>query len=131
MPTGNVIYNNVPFYISPWGNRFNSWYADRVQASNPVVLRIPCNKTIKSVNLLSNTSWGAPGPSSYASVRFLKSGIVIFEKMLIGNVDIRDYNQFSYTNTINGTTTVNAWTSTSGSPRIDNIKITLPSSTQI
>ncbi len=133
LPTGNnVVFNSVPYTIYPLStSTLNGWNANVVGGSNPIILKIPCNAYIKSVRLLSNTAWGAPGPTSYASVQLWHLNTLIREKYLIGNNDIRDYNQASWTNIINNDSTTNAWTSSSGNTRLDEINIGLSSATFI
>ncbi len=130
MPTGtNVFFDSIPYRVYPWTDAVNGWNANFAPGSNPVILDIPCNNTITGLNLLANTYWGQGGPGSYASVQFWHSGNMVFEKTLVGNVDVRDYNQNTWTNSINETTTTIAWTD--GSHRSDNIHIVLPSSMAI
>lgn len=128
MPTGsNVFFDSVLFKIYPWSDSVNGWIART--GNNPIILQIPCNKTITGLNLLANTYYGQGGPNSYASVQFWHSGTKVFEKNLVGNIDIRDQYQNTFTNSINTTTTTNAWDS--GRRRIDNVHIVLPSSMKI
>jgi hypothetical protein len=131
MPTGNIFFDSVPFHVFPWTDSVNGWNASFASGSNPVILKIPCNKTITGLNLLSNTYFGQGGPNSYASVQFWGSGTKVFEKMLIGGIDIRDFNQDGWTNTINNTTTTNAWTDAARTHRSDNIHLILSSSRHI
>jgi hypothetical protein len=56
-----------------------------------------------------NSTWGAPGPNSYAYLEFFGSGGAYFRKDLVGNIDIRDYGHPGFTDTINGTTTINVY----------------------
>lgn len=125
MPTGNVVFNSTKFYLYPWTDKENGWWANNVVGSNPIKLKLLCNRAISTLNLLANTTWGQSGPSTI-SVQFWKSGAIFFTKALFGNSDIRDYYQNVYTNAINNTTTKNAYTSASGSQRIDHIRIDLP-----
>ena len=76
MPTGNVFFDSVPFFIHPWTDSVNGWIART--GSNPIILKIPCNKTITGLNILANTYYGHTGPSSYASVQFWRAGTKVF-----------------------------------------------------
>jgi serine protease inhibitor len=125
MTAGNVTYNSVPFFISNWTNTFNSWNAYYEPGNNPRKLIIDVNnQTITELNLLANSFWGSAGPTSYASVELWNNTQMVYQKNLIGNIDIRDYIQNTYTNSINNTSTTNAWNN--GTKRIDNQKIILP-----
>jgi hypothetical protein len=125
MPSGNVTFNSTPFYISSWTNSNNSWNAYFEAGNNPRSLVINVtSQTITELNFLANTFWGISGPNSYASVELWNDTQMVFQKNFIGNIDIRDYIQNTYTNSINNTTSVNAWNN--GVKRIDNQKITLP-----
>ncbi len=133
MPTGNVTLNTVPYFISSWSNQYNCWHSNSATGSNPRVLEFNfANQNVSEINLLANTFWGQPGPTSYVAVEFYNNADLIYTKNLIGNIDVRDYGAGSYTNSINNTTTTTVYnTSTTPSRRIDNIKIQIPGSSNI
>jgi len=84
------------------------------------------------VHTLINTWCGEPGPNCYAWLVFIGSDGAEYTKNLIGNVDIRDYNDDGFTNYINGATTTNVFwipvNGYSGRPgRLDEQSIALPS----
>ena len=78
---------------------------------------------VREVQTLINTGWGAIG-GPYAYLEFFGSAGAYYKKELYGNVDIRDWNQGTSTNAINGTTTTNVFLI--GTHRIDKQAITLP-----
>lgn len=57
------------------------------------------------IRTLINTEWGRSGPTSFASIRFIGDGDGDYTVNLVGNVDIRDFSQGPFTNSINNTTT--------------------------
>ncbi len=136
IPTGNQVYNGLPFDIPSGAN--NAWIAFNGSSPTSVTVNIGV-ADVTTVYSLIDTIWGQPGPNSYVSLKFLGSGGASYTDYLIGNSDIRDFNGPSYfTDAINNTTTINAWTgpnySTSGcfnnAPchhRLDDQIITLPS----
>ncbi|MFH0980155.1 MAG: CARDB domain-containing protein, partial [Planctomycetota bacterium] len=122
-PEGDVVLGGVPFSIPVGGN--NCWTSGSVPGPNPIVLDIPVNLPgALEVHTLINTGWGQPGPTAYAWLEFFGSAGAYYHKDLIGNVDIRDWNQASWTNSINGTTTINVVLL--GGHRLDKQQILLP-----
>jgi hypothetical protein len=123
-PTGPQVLGGVPFNMggssnldTPWA--WNAQFApDAPNAPGARVLNIPVNQFgVTDAYTLINTYWGTPGPVSYLSVTFI--GISnVQEFKLYGNEDIRDYNQWVWTNTINGTTSVEVFNNGIGQ-RID------------
>jgi len=108
IPTGNQMYNGVPFDI-PSGSD-NGWFAFNGSSPATVTLNIGV-ANVTTVYTLMDTIWGQPGPASYVSLTFTGSNGAIFTDPLYGNSDIRDFNAPSYyTNSINNTSTINAWT---------------------
>ncbi len=87
---------------------------------------------VTDVYTLINSWKGQAGPASYASLVFTGTGGASYTYNLIGNVDIRDYNNDGWTDTINGTTTTNVFnvgTDNWGmAGRLDMQQIALPSS---
>lgn len=127
MPSGARILGGVPFVLSDGLQR--AWNASQ-GGTGPVALTVPVKQRgISRAWLLLNTVWGAPGPQSYLSIDFMIDGRVAFEKKLTGGVDVRDYNQGLYTNTINGTTSRCVFESGRGQ-RMDMVEIDLPAEFQ-
>ncbi len=122
-PVGLVTLGGVPFNIPATGRNF--WHSVSAAGPNPRSIDItPSRPGVVEVHTLINTYWGQPGPASYAWLEFFGSDGAYFRKNLIGNVDIRDFNQLFFTNNINGTTTTNVFTV--GSHRLDKQRIDLP-----
>lgn len=122
-PSGSVTLGGVPFVIPEQGN--NYWHSVVAVGPNPRSIDIPVNRFgVSEVHTLINTYWGVPGPTSYASLEFFGSDGAYFLKELVGNEDIRDFNDFVFTNAINNTTTVNVVSV--GPHRLDKQRIALP-----
>ncbi len=127
-PAGNQTYQNVPFHVGsgpngsdPWG-----WTAHWAVSSGPAKLTIPTNiPGALEVYSLLNTSWGQPGPGSLASITFNATNGLSHTVLLVGNSDIRDYNDYIYTNLINNTTTREVFNNNLGQ-RLDMQTYTLP-----
>lgn len=127
-PVGNQTFNSVPFAMggdantaTPW-----AWSAENAAGSNPRTLTVPTNIAgATTVYSLINTFWGQGGPNSYASITFNATGGLSHTVSLVGNVDVRDYNQWVWTNTINGTTTQEVFNNNNGQ-RMDMQTFTLP-----
>ena len=82
---------------------------------------------VRSGYSLIGTYWGSSSPSAKASIEFFGTNGAYYKKNLVGNVDIRDWNHFIYTNDINGTTTVNVLNYYSpGTHRMDMQEYSLP-----
>lgn len=125
-PTGNQTLGGVPFSIPSGQN--NYWSAYVQGGANPITLTIPVGlANVDQIHTLINTYWGQAGPNSYASLTFTYSDGSSFSMALIGNVDIRDYNNYIWTNSINGTTTINVFDNGKGQ-RLDKQQITVPAS---
>jgi hypothetical protein len=127
-PKGSVVLGGVPFSIPEHGN--NAWDAARIAPSGTVTLDVPIGVYgLSEVHTLIFTSKGLADGNSYACLQFFGSGGGFYEKSLYGNIDMRDWHQGDYTNTINGTTTLNVWTVGSGyhdENRLDMQNIALP-----
>jgi len=122
-PSGEVVLGGVPFSIPTAGN--NYWHSVNATGSNPRSIDIAVNRTgVVEVHTLINNYWGQPGPTSYAWLEFFGTHGAYFRKDLIGNEDIRDFNQLFFTNAINGTTTTNVVSI--GNHRLDKQEIALP-----
>lgn len=129
-PEGFVTLGGVPFNIQAVGGN-NAWNAEVVPGPYPHVLSIPLSiANASEVNTLINTFYGQPGPTSYITLEFFGTGGAYFRKDLIGNVDVRDHFFAFWTNSINGTSTTNVFTTGGGflsENRLDKQQITLPS----
>lgn len=116
-PTGGQTFNGTPFQIASDTN--GARYASAIYGSaNPIVIAMDVKNAV-SANSLINTIWGQPGPNSYLSITFTGSAGAVQTFDLVGDSDIRDFNNYAYTNTINGTTTVNAIYVDGGQHRLD------------
>ncbi|HRE78431.1 MAG TPA: T9SS type B sorting domain-containing protein [Flavobacterium sp.] len=127
--SGNFVFNGVPFYIHPWANALNSWSARYDSGPNPrsLTLQPDCN-IITDFSLFANTYWGSPGMPALLNVEFYNNNQLVYVKDLIGDDDIRDFNNSAaFTSMINNVNTVNYWTSGNGNRRLDRINIPLPS----
>jgi PEP-CTERM motif len=106
-PTGQgVLLGGVPFDI-PVGR--NTWQAANAAGGGPgvVSLTLPIGLDgVTGVHTLINTLWGTPVLPALATLRFTFDDGTVFLKQLVGGVDVRDYYQNTFTNTINNTTTV-------------------------
>ena len=110
-PEGLVTLGGVPFNIQAVGGN-NAWNAEDVPGAYPHVLDIPLNiANAQEVDTLINTFYGQPGPTSYVELEFFGTGGAYYRKDLIGDVDVRDHFYGGWTNTINGTSTVNVYSS--------------------
>jgi hypothetical protein len=107
-PSGSpVLLDGVPFAISPIGNNIFSAHIAANGAAGTVTRAIELNMAnVEGVYTLMNTFWGEKGSGTRASLSFSFSDGASLVKQLDGNVDIRDYYQNTFTNTLNGTTSV-------------------------
>ena len=125
-PTGSQTYNGIPFSI-PSGTA-NVWLGNTAAGGGSGTVTATVNPDVSNVvtaYTLINTFWGQPGPSSYLSLTFTDNAGDTFVDNLIGNFDIRDYNVNVWTDSINGTTTINAFSNGLGQ-RLDEQIISLP-----
>ncbi len=105
-PSGSVVLGGIPFEIGVAGN--NYYWSGGVAGTTTAV--VPINLAgIIGVHTLINNAWGENGPGTLASLTFNFSDATNFVKPLDGNVDIRDFYNNVFTNTINGTTTQNVF----------------------
>ncbi|MBV5309550.1 hypothetical protein [Chromatium okenii] len=117
-PQGNQTLGGISFLM---GNVWNSSY------NTDHTVSIAINKFgVNKVYSLINTWWGTTD-SNKAYVDFLGTNGAYYSLNLIGGYDIRDYNQSSYTNTINSPNTVNVYVQPENSShRLDMQSIDLP-----
>lgn len=124
-PSGAQIYGGVPFAIPATGP--NAWFSASGPATLDIALDVPGAAGVHSI---MNTFWGEQSPGSFAQVEFFGSAGAYFKKDLDGNVDVRDFLNGFWTNTINGTSTINVFTSpgscTAGQTRLDKQRYELP-----
>lgn len=122
-PAGTVTLGGVPFDIPASG--VNYWHSVAAGGPNPRTIEVAVNRFgVQEVHTLINTYWGQPGPASYAVIECLGSDGAYSRKDLVGNADIRDWNDFIFTNAINGTTTQNVVLL--GPHRLDKQMLALP-----
>jgi hypothetical protein len=126
-PAGTLMLAGVPFMIPDGNDRYWRGTVAAENGARPVSLVIPVNRTsVSTAYFLLNTEWGQPGPPSYLTLIFDAGPDVHFEKRLLGGVDVRDYHDGVYTNTVNATTTRQVFDD-GGGQRIDMIEVALPS----
>lgn len=107
-PTGNVSMVGIPFAI-PTG--MNQWSGDVAAGggSGNVSTTIPVNLAhVPFVYTLINTEWGMSilqYPNAYASLTFNYTDGTTDTVNLYGDQDIRDYQNWIYTNLVNNTST--------------------------
>lgn len=126
--TGTITLGGVPFSIPDAG--LNGWNSQKAAGPNPRSITIPVNLSgITEIDTLITTYYGQPGPA-LATIEFFGTNGACYEKDLIGGVDVRDYNNDGFTNTINGTTTtqVLTWQDFGNGQRLDKQQYRLPSS---
>lgn len=127
-PEGSVTLGGVPFEIPAGGD--NIWAAGLAAGPNPRTLVIPVGVFgVDAVYTLINSWWGETTPGTKASIEFVGSEGAFLAIDLDGGDDIRDYLENTFTNTINGASTVNVFTAGAGiddEVRLDRQRIDLP-----
>lgn len=113
-PIGPTTLGGIPFNITSNVGGNQAWNGVVAAASQGGLgnVSVTFNTNVygaTDVYTLINTFAGQPGPNSYVALIFTGSAGAVYEKDLISNVDIRDYNNDGWTNTINGTTTTNVF----------------------
>ncbi|MFY9703937.1 MAG: hypothetical protein WCB56_14410 [Terriglobales bacterium] len=140
LPFGKQTYNGIPFLIpgNANGTADNVWWANVAAGggSSTVSITIPVNVAkVKTVYTLMNTTDGST-ESGLLSITFTGSGGATWTVDPIGNINIRDYNNGSYTDSIachlpgiaGSFATINAWTNGADGQRLDEQIYELPSS---
>lgn len=122
-PEGNVTLGGILFSIHPAGGA-NAWWGQNAPGGHGSINISVGVLGVYEVQTLINSSYGTPGPNSYASLEFFGSGGAYYKKDLIGNLDIRDHFNSAWTNQINNTTTTNVFTH--GRCRLDKQFVALP-----
>ena len=132
-PAGDILLGGVPFSIPTTPP--NIWHSQYDTGSNPRSISIDVGLFGASkVHTLINTYWGSAN-TALVQLNFHGSAggqHAVYTVDLVGNHDIRDFNQGTYTNQINGTTTIQVFydpTGSYGTPdRLDKQEIALPAS---
>ena len=107
-PDGPAVLGGIPFNRPSGG--LNAWGGNIGDYSSQRSVDIPVGVYgVSSVYTLINSVWGQPGPQSYATLWFYGSKGAQYQLPLIGGVDFRDWQDGSYVNTINGTSTTNVF----------------------
>jgi hypothetical protein len=89
-PAGNVTLGGVPFSI-PQNPNNNTWYSSNISGDNTNPLTIPVNiYGVQEVDTLIVTQWGMTGWQT-VKLQFYGDGGAYQEKILVGDVDIRDW----------------------------------------
>jgi hypothetical protein len=118
-PTGTQTLGGVQFDIAPAGtaavpvnNFWHSWYAT---GANPRTLSITGLNIANAMAgyTLINTWWGTSDPMYAPVVTFTFADGSTTTRKLMGGVDVRDYNDATWTNTISGNTQ-QVWTNSMG-----------------
>lgn len=125
-PTGPQTFAGVPFDIPTSNN--NVWHSSDsfVGGGNPKELHVSVGMAnIDVVHTLIDNWWGSNSQTALAGIEFLYTDASSWSVDLVGNDDIRDYNQNFYTNSINGTTTVEVFNNGRGQ-RLDKQEFLVP-----
>ena len=136
-PFGTQKFDGVTFDIPGSVNTNNVWSAHEAagEGSGQVSITIPVNvANVRTVYTLMDTYWGST-QSGLLSVTFTGTNDATWTYELLGNVDIRDNNNGSKTNSIDcrlpggvhQAGTINAWTNGQGQ-RLDMQVFALPAS---
>jgi hypothetical protein len=99
-PTGSpVVLGGIPFNI-PSNPHENTWDSNGDEPTGPKTISIPVNRAnVREVHTLFNCSWGSSG-QQLTTVDFYWSGQTVDRKVLTAGVDIRDWWNGVYVNTI-------------------------------
>ena len=125
-PTASQNFGGVPFAIPAGPNNYWNGGAAADMGSGIVSVTIPVGVSgVTSTFTLLNTMWSQPGPKAYVFVTFTGSEGATVTQPLVGGVNIRDYNNDGGQNTINDTSTIQAWTNGEGQ-RLDRQEYILP-----
>lgn len=125
-PEGPQVLACVPFELGE-NDGLWCWHAAAAGGANPRILEVAAGiEDARVVHLLVNTYWGSATPG-LARVELVGVTGAVHAVPLLGNDDIRDYNQRGYTNSINGLGTIEVWTNGSGQ-RMDRVAIPVPES---
>jgi hypothetical protein len=139
-PYGAKRYDNVTYTVlgNKKGTVNTAWFASDAagQGGGTVTITIPVNVAkVKTVYTLMNTEWGST-QTGLISIKFTGSGGATWTYNLTGGVNVRDYNNGSFTNTcicqlpggVGESATINGWTNSTGQQRLDEQIYELPAS---
>jgi hypothetical protein len=125
-PTGPQNFGGVPFAIPAGPNNYWAGGAAADFGPGTVQLTIPVGVYgVTSAFTILNTMWGWEGPTAYLYITFRGSNGATRTVPLVGNVNVRDYNNDGNTNTIDNTSTVQVWDNGLGQ-RLDRQEYLLP-----
>ena len=99
-PTGSpVVLGGIPFNI-PSNPNENTWDSVVGEATGPKTITIPVNRAnVREVHTLFNCSWGSPD-LQLTTLDFYWSGGTVDHKVLTAGVDIRDWWNAGWVDTI-------------------------------
>jgi hypothetical protein len=133
-PTGAHTFNGVPFSIANVSNGnggYNNFWTGggsttAASGTYSVTLSLPDVMDVTHVYTMINTLWGSVGTKNVLDITFSAgNGGASVTQDLIDGTNVRDYN-LEYGNTINGTTTKQAFSNGEGQV-LDMQEYTLPS----
>jgi hypothetical protein len=125
-PSGSQNFGGVPFMIPAGPNNYWNGAAAADFGAGTVHVTVPIGLAgVTSVFTLINTFWGEPGPDAYLSITFKWRNGATRAEQLVGDVNVRDYNNDGNTNSINNTTTVQVWDNGLGQ-RLDRQEYLIP-----
>ena len=125
-PTGNLNFGGIPFSIPTGPNNYWSGAQATDAGSGTATLTIPVGVAgVISAFTLLNTTCGQPGPRAYLFVTFNWGNGATATAPLVGDANVRDYNNDGCADTINNTTTTQVWTNGLGQ-RLDRQEYILP-----
>lgn len=109
-PVGSQTFGGLPFAIANGPDNYWNGAVAANFGSGAVSLTIPVGVYgVTSAFTLLNTFWGWPGPTAYLYVTFTGSEGATETVPMVGNVNVRDYNNDGNTNAINNTSTIQVW----------------------
>src|ERR1039457_3438937 len=128
-PTGNQNFGGVPFAIPTGPNTYWNGGVSANCESGTVSLTIPVGVSgVTSAFTWLNTMWGQAGPYAYLFITFNtfngSNGATVTQP-LVGGVNVRDFNNDGYQNTINTNPTTQVRTNGLGQ-RLDLQEYILP-----
>ena len=125
-PTGNLNFGGIPFSIPTGPNNYWSGIEASNMGPGTVSVTVPVGVAgATSAFTLLNTTCGQPGPKAYLFVTFNWSSGASVTQPLVGDVNVRDYNNDGCADTINNTATTQVWTNGLGQ-RLDRQEYILP-----
>ncbi len=123
---GSQNFGGVPFAIPASPNNYWNGGAAAEMGPGTVSVTVPVGVPgVTSAFTLLNTMWSQPGPNACVYITFTGSRGATATVPLVGGVNVRDYNNDGGQNTINNTSTIQAWTNGIGQ-RLDRQEYILP-----